>query len=638
MSGKDDQETPDTENDNPDSNASGDVKADAIPEVEAEIVDADEIAKASDAVEAAPDTIDAVVEEVVHEDDIAPAPKSGVSPGIILVGLLALFGGGLLVNQFVGGGDDKSAVETASEEGSDTGTDSGTGTEALESVSDAASEKSAQISEGVKDVTNEIADATEGAKAIDLSSSEEIAVDARAGEIASATDDGVEAAQQASVDASEVTESVDPRAAILALQEQAALKRDAMAADGSEAEATPAEATATEATATEVAAGEVEGSETETSTAVVADAADGIVETAEAAAIAGEVVDATEAGEPVAGEAVIADAVEAGEAKVENVSGAIVAGADEASTTTEAVIENAEESTEAVVADASENDPVEANPVEGEATVDETQRDGVTVAAVAPAVPGKIVNEFAELKEVVQQRTAALDEALNEGRVASEQQAAELAALRSDLSTALEERDRRSNEDIAELRDRIEKIQTGGLPAGRQAMAALALNALQKKVSTGDTYAEELNVLARLAPDAPVIGAVRPFATTGVPTVAALSEEFDDVRRDAMAAYKLNEAKGPLGKMMANLSNLVSVRPANPQQGEDPVAVISRIEGNLRDENLVGAMGELDQLPEDLLSSFSEWQSKAEATKNAIVAIDEMNSALLNQFGEPNDG
>ena len=628
MSGKDDQQTPDTENDNPANTDAVEAKADAIPEVEAEIVDADEMSKVAEAAEETPDTIDAVVEEVVHEEEIAAAPKSGVSPGIILVGVLALFGGGLLISQFMGGNKEKTAISTALEQSETDHGQSGEAEKESESGLIATSSQAPvtapnargddEAGEG-KITANTVADAAAEGKNIDLSSNEVVELDARiptgsAEEITEETTSG----------------TVDPRAAILALQEQAARNRETASSEKSEA---------------------VEASldgQTAKTTADIVDAAETVT-----ASVVDDVVGP--------GEAIIGDAQEAGAAVVETATAEFeskvseTANGNDAETNpviaaeggTDATPENKEKATEVATAEAASTENktaegiiAETGSVGGAENSNKAATNPVVaeVAAVPDASTGKIANEFAELKEVVQQRTAALDEALSAERVASEQQAAELAALRSELSTALEERDRRSNEDIAELRDRIEKIQTGGLPAGRQAMAALALNALQKKVSTGDVYTDELEVLARLAPDAPVIGAVRPFAATGVPTIAALAEEFDEVRRDAMAAYKLNEAKGPIGKMMANLSNLVSVRPANPTAGEDPVAIISRVEGNLRDENLVGAMGELTQLPEDLLASFSDWKSKAEATKEAIVAIDEMNSALLNQFGEPSDG
>ena len=265
-------------------------------------------------------------------------------------------------------------------------------------------------------------------------------------------------------------------------------------------------------------------------------------------------------------------------------------------------------------------------------TTDTTPSDVQAVAAAVEA-DSKIVNELQELKAAVNSRTEELSEALQAERQASLQQAEELSMLRNELESALAERDQRSSEEIAELRDRIEKIQTGGIPASRQAMAALALNSLQQRVATGEAFGEQLDVLARLAPEAPVVSTLRPFANEGVPTIATLRSDFAAARRRAMAEYREETAEGPFGKLAANFRNLVSVRPASPQDGEDPVAVVSRAEAYLDENEISDAVAELETLQGAAASGFSDWIAIAEKTATAHQAIDEMNAALLNQFG-----
>lgn len=637
MSGKDDTEKPTTKNDTPAADAK-DASPSAIPEVEVEVVDEDEVAAAAVNDDPKPDTIDVVAEEVAPEAIEEPSEakaKSGIAPGIVLVGVLGLFGVGIVGAQFLGGQDKDSAIEEVLSDTENVASTDGSNGDSAEiaretpvvvaeenpSNDTAFNGNSANGTSLTEDITSSVesvvADVSGESETIDLSSDGVPVTDPRVSD--AAENEAVESdaaavvadvVSDAAVDGIEEDSAVNPRAAIAALQKLAqdrvVEENDSSAGDGQAVEepiivaegGTDAEGSATavsdgveaEIINQEAVITEAIGAD-EIDTVVVADAADSVSS------------DQTSPSEIVASEEIVADQAAIDEATVE-VEETVTAG---------------------VGPEVGPNESVAANE---EVTQEEVAQEAAIVAA-GPS--GKIVNEFAELKEAVQQRTAALDEALIADR---EKQAEELALLRDELASALDERERRSSEEIADLRTRIEKIQTGGLPAGRQAMAALALNALQQKVGGGGVFAEELDVLARLAPDAPVVSAVRPFANTGVPSVTSLADEFQAARRDAMKRSNLEDAKGPLSIMIANIKNLVSVRPAGPQQGDSIVAIISRAEANLEAGDIAEAVNETSSLDGEALDAFSGWLSKAQNTSVAMEAIREMNEALLNQFGE----
>lgn len=542
----------------------------AIPEVEAEVVNEQEMGAASSKDDVTPETIDAVAEEITADAATGADTTGKISPWIILLGVIGLLGMGLLGKHLLRGGEaQRPKVEAfdahpTAEKAKDVGAKTPDGT--TEPASTPTADTAAKPTGG-KDHSDSVikSSAASGADTVDDTGADTGAE----GNSAAPASEAQNAAEEEPADRIDLSTTAAP-----AIDPRVAAGDGAVAADVPE-----------------------DDPEDGTDPRAAIEALQRLAEGRLAATDDVGRTDATKADEPAAGSADIADQ---DVAPSDLDQGAVAADETLSGDETAAAAPQM--------------------PVDGA---------GETTALTAPT--GKIVNEFAQLKEAVQQRTAALDEALSAER---EKQAEDLASLRDELASALDERDRRSSEEIADLRNRIEKIQSGGLPAGRQAMAALALNALQQKVAAGGIFTEELEVLVRLAPDAPVISAVQPFASTGVPTVPALVEEFQLARRDAMKRANLAKADGWLDVMVANLKNLVSVRPAAARDGDDVVSVISRAEAGLATGDIARAVAETSRLDGEALEAFSGWLAKARNTSIALDALREMNAALLNQFGE----
>lgn len=272
-----------------------------------------------------------------------------------------------------------------------------------------------------------------------------------------------------------------------------------------------------------------------------------------------------------------------------------------------------------------ETDPVNAEPTATAANnsiAENTQK----IAAAAENT-GKIVNELETIKETLRLETDALNAAVSEGRQLTEQQAARITDLQQSLEQAIADRDERATAEISDLRTRLDKIQSGGadIPAARQAKASLALLALERAVDEGVPYADELDVLAGLAPDTASLDGLRASASTGAPTLSSLKAEFSPAVRNALAA---SDSSNPTG-LMARISKLISVRPATPQPGQRPAAVISRAEAALEKDNLKSSVQELGSLEDGAANAFADWISKAQRRLDASNAIEELNELLL---------
>jgi hypothetical protein len=72
--------------------------------------------------------------------------------------------------------------------------------------------------------------------------------------------------------------------------------------------------------------------------------------------------------------------------------------------------------------------------------------------------------------------------------------------------------------------------------------------------------------------------------------------------------------------LQANAEKLVRIRPIEEFAGDDPAAIIARIEARAAQADLAGALAELAKLPPGLRAGAQGWIAKTEA-RNAAVEL-----------------
>ena len=428
--------------------------------------------------------------------------------------------------------------------------------------------------------------------------------DAAADQVAETIDEN--ASRDADATADVETEAPDPRAAILALQRLAAERND-------ESESIESESIEGESIEGESIEGEsIEGESIEGESEVHAAVETEISETAPSS-------DAAEA---------VAALVAAQEnAPLEqDVAPATDADADAEAREASAEIGTVETQTEAAAPAKISNSATPAKPAASQTRADEFAE----AARINAAETEKIANAISDLKEQLRLETEALNQSISEGREQSAQQSERINELRMSLETAIAERDARANREIEELRARIDKIQSGGaeIPASRQAAASLALVGLQRAFDNGEPFEDQLALLTRLAPEVQGVESLRASAREGAPTLAALKADFASAVREALAASGHEGGNGLVGRVQ----KLISVRPATPQPGDRPAAVISRAEAALEADNLLSTVEELAALSDGPADAFADWMEAARRRLNAAAAIETLNEALLREY------
>lgn len=185
---------------------------------------------------------------------------------------------------------------------------------------------------------------------------------------------------------------------------------------------------------------------------------------------------------------------------------------------------------------------------------------------------------------------------------------------------------------VAEIETRLQEI-------GRQmdmatALApAVAASSLSSALDAGRPFAGELAALQALGVDDEAVAALRPHADEGLPTPSELRARFEDEIARVDLDPEVPENARALDRLIGSARGLVEVRPANPTEGDDPGAVVTRIRGALQSGDLETALSEWETLPEDVKVATGDWAEAAETQKTAGDLAARLRSDALARLG-----
>jgi hypothetical protein len=155
----------------------------------------------------------------------------------------------------------------------------------------------------------------------------------------------------------------------------------------------------------------------------------------------------------------------------------------------------------------------------------------------------------------------------------------------------------------------------------RAARVSVAAAALSAAVERGESFAGELAALQALGADPKALAALAPFAASGVPSAASLSGEL------LALMPALNKAGGtpaPEGGVFARLAadakSLVRIRPIGDVKGDDPSAILARVEVRASKSDVAGVLAELAKLPEEARAPAQAFIAKEQAREATLAA------------------
>jgi len=233
--------------------------------------------------------------------------------------------------------------------------------------------------------------------------------------------------------------------------------------------------------------------------------------------------------------------------------------------------------------------------------------------SVAQAAPAGDPQAAQAAVDALEQKIAADLASLGE-RVASADAAAKPAA---ESGAGVEQRIAGLESAIGEIKALAEGLKEARETAdteGEMLARTVAANALRTAYDKGEGFAGLLASARTLTGESEALAVLDRHASAGVATDAALTEAFRAASDQALYALAPKE-EGVVAQLMASARNLVKVKPAGPQPGDSPEAILSRVEAGI-------AAGKPD-------GALAEWNALPEAARNAAPSFGQMLSARV---------
>lgn len=168
------------------------------------------------------------------------------------------------------------------------------------------------------------------------------------------------------------------------------------------------------------------------------------------------------------------------------------------------------------------------------------------------------------------------------------------------------------------------------------ARLAITTAALRAAVERGAPYGAELASVQSFGADASAIALLQSFAATGVPSAATLAQDLATLapalRR---ASDTVADGNSFLGRLEANAQQLVRITPVDAPVGNDPSAVIARMNVEAERSDIAAALSDAAQLPEAAKPLAADWVKRASAREAAITAARQLAADALAALNKP---
>jgi hypothetical protein len=268
------------------------------------------------------------------------------------------------------------------------------------------------------------------------------------------------------------------------------------------------------------------------------------------------------------------------------------------------------------------------------------------VLANAPATDTAIKATDTAMKMTAENITALnkrLDELAGNVRDARSRADSAVAAAEAAQKTAGAAPQQPASGDTEALSNRIAALEQSTRSSERELAAAdkvsrraVVASALRDTVERGNPFPAELAAAKTFATDAAALAPLETFASTGVPSVPALARELSSRAQPMIKATgEPVRQGGMMEKLQAGAERLVRIRPVGDVPGDDPAAIVARIEAKAARNDINGALADLSKLPASVRTPAEGWMKRAASREAALAASRQFAQESLAALGKP---
>ncbi|HEY4191834.1 MAG TPA: phage tail protein, partial [Mesorhizobium sp.] len=152
---------------------------------------------------------------------------------------------------------------------------------------------------------------------------------------------------------------------------------------------------------------------------------------------------------------------------------------------------------------------------------------------------------------------------------------------------------------------------------------SIAASALKAALDRGAPFTAEFETFAAIAPDAPQLAALRPYAEKGVASRTDISAGINAAATAMVAAaMPADEDAGFFQNLMSSAETLVTVRPTAAVEGPGVPETVSRMEAAVVQGNYAKALSEYDTLPDAAKAAGADFAARLKARADAEAQVD----------------
>ncbi|MGD1880782.1 MAG: COG4223 family protein [Paracoccaceae bacterium] len=179
--------------------------------------------------------------------------------------------------------------------------------------------------------------------------------------------------------------------------------------------------------------------------------------------------------------------------------------------------------------------------------------------------------------------------------------------------------------ELERLLEAARETETAAQNAATLSQARAALAQINNALGTGDPFADAITAL-QSSGAADIPSELTSLADDGVATLSEIQGGVEEAARAGLAAAR-DASRGDEG-LGGFLQRQLGARSLSPKEGDDPDAVLSRIEPAVRSGDLEQALNEAEALPESAKSAMADWLDMLRTRHAAVTAADALTQRL----------
>lgn len=169
--------------------------------------------------------------------------------------------------------------------------------------------------------------------------------------------------------------------------------------------------------------------------------------------------------------------------------------------------------------------------------------------------------------------------------------------------------------------------------ASEKVARSVAVNALGTALENGDPLSLPISSVKALIGETPETARLEELNSAGIPTQAALLSSLESVINTVQNPNTPSKDGSITERFWANAQNMVTFRSSGPQEGDTPLAILSRVKAKVEAGELAAAKAEWETMPQDIRDNGKNWLSSLNTRLEAFALHGALNQKLTAEAG-----